>query len=670
MKFFSRRRKTEQGSPTFELLRHFSTASFASILIAMAIVAAILSVFYRNMALRDMTAMAERQNVALTRAFANSLWPQFRSFLASVIRLTDDELKAHPDIAKLHAAVVSQMNGVSVLKIKVYDLQGRTVFSTEAKQIGENKSKNAGFLFARSGTVVSELTHRDTFSAFEGVIENRDLISSYVPIRRGPGGNAVAAVFELYQDVTPLLKSIEETQRLLTLGVIVVLAGLYLMLMFVVRRADKIIKRQANARQTAENDLAARTKDLERSYRDTQTLHEIGCIILQTPDDATALQSILAHCLAARGFDVGIIRLVEPDTQIYRAAAHLGYLDAANIERHHGRVDDGATGRLTAQMLTSEGPVVEHNVQECEGLRTFKHEGVRSAVAVPVRSDNAILGVLQLGSRAPRGLESEELKWLEAAGSLIGIAVQKFQLFDGLKRAKEDLKESVEELARSNTELEQFAYVASHDLQEPLRMITGYTSLLARRYRGKLDKDADEFIGFAVDGAKRMQAMINDLLAYSRIGSQGKEFAPTDSELIFDRTLVGLQVAIEESGAKVTRDPLPTVTGDGIQLGRLFQNLISNAIKYRNGNIPVVHVNCRQREHDWLFSINDNGIGIAPQHLERIFQIFQRLHTDDQYRGTGIGLASCKKIVERHGGKIWVESEPGQGSTFFFTIPA
>ena len=670
MRLFSRRRKTVQGSTTFELLRHFSTASFASILIAMVIVVAILSVFYRNMALRDMTAMAERQNVALTRAFANSLWPQFRVFLASVTHLTDDELRSHADIAKLHAAVVSQMNGVSVLKIKVHDLQGRTVFSTEAKQIGENKSKNAGFLFARSGTVVSELTHRDTFSAFEGVIADRDLISSYVPIRRAPAGIAIEAVFELYQDVTPMLKSIEETQRLLTLGVIAVLGCLYLMLMFVVRRADKIIKRQENARQVVEGDLAARTKELERSYHDTQTLHEIGCTILQTPDDATALESILAHCLAARGFDVGIIRLVEPGTQIYRVAAHRGYLNAANIERHHTRVYDGATGRLTAQMLTSEGPVVEHNVQECEGLRTFKQEGVRSAVAVPVRSDNTILGVLQLGSRAPRGLELEELKWLGAVGSLIGIAVQKFQLFDGLKRAKEDLKESVEELARSNTELEQFAYVASHDLQEPLRMITGYTSLLARRYRGKLDNDADEFIGFAVDGAKRMQAMINDLLDYSRIGSQGKEFAPTDSELIFDRTLVGLQVAIEESGANVTRDPLPTVTGDGIQLGRLFQNLISNAIKYRNGNIPVVHVSCRQRDHDWLFSINDNGIGIAPQHLERIFQIFQRLHTDDQYRGTGIGLASCKKIVERHGGRIWVESEPGKGSTFFFTIPA
>jgi signal transduction histidine kinase len=670
MKPSSQARKAAQGSTTFELLRHFSTASFVSILFAMVIVVAILSVFYRNMALRDLTAMAERQNVALTRAFANSLWPHFKSFLAAVAELSDDELRAHADIAELHAAVVAQMNGVSVLKIKIYDLQGRTVFSTEAGQIGENKGKNAGFLFARSGSVVSELTHRDTFSAFEGVIEDRDLISSYIPIRGSPAGVAVEAVFELYQDVTPLLKSIEETQKLLTLGVIVVLACLYLMLMFVVRRADKIIKRQESARQVAENDLAGRTKELERSYRDTQILHEIGCAILQAPDHASSLERILAHCLAARGFDVGIIRLVESGTQNYGVAAHLGYLDAANIERHHAKIHNGATGRLTRQMLASEGPVVEQDVQGCEGLRTFKHEGVRSAVAIPVRAENEILGVLQLGSRAPRALESEELNWLEAAGSLIGIAVQKFQLFDGLQSAKEDLKESVAELARSNRELEQFAYVASHDLQEPLRMITGYTSLLAKRYRGKLDKDADEFIGFAVDGAKRMQAIINDLLAYSRIGAKAKDFTPVDVELVFGRTLLALQVPIQECSAKITHDPLPTVTGDDVQLGRLIQNLVSNAIKYRNGNTPEVHVGCERRDKDWLFSVNDNGIGIAPQHAERIFQIFQRLHTDDKYQGTGIGLASCKKIVELHGGRIWVESESEKGSTFYFTLPA
>jgi light-regulated signal transduction histidine kinase (bacteriophytochrome) len=227
-----------------------------------------------------------------------------------------------------------------------------------------------------------------------------------------------------------------------------------------------------------------------------------------------------------------------------------------------------------------------------------------------------------------------------------------------------------EQLAHSNAELEQFAYAASHDLQEPLRMITGYTQLLAKRYKGKLDTDADEFIGYAGDAAKRMSDMIKDLLAYSRLGTQGKQFETTDCEVVFRETLAGMQVAIQESGAKVTHDPLPTVYGDGIQLGRLFQNLVGNAIKYGNGTAPEIHVACERRAKDWLFSVIDNGIGIDPQHAERIFVIFQRLHTSEQYQGTGIGLASCKKIVERHGGTIWVKSALGEGSTFYFTLPA
>jgi light-regulated signal transduction histidine kinase (bacteriophytochrome) len=226
-------------------------------------------------------------------------------------------------------------------------------------------------------------------------------------------------------------------------------------------------------------------------------------------------------------------------------------------------------------------------------------------------------------------------------------------------------------LQKSNAELEQFAYVASHDLQEPLRMITGYTTLLARRYQGKLDKEADEFIGYAVDGAKRMQGLIDDLLSYSRVGTQGKEFALVDCEGVLARTLVSLQVAVEESSARVTREPLPTVTGDETQLGQLFLNLVGNAIKYRDGSkAPEVHISCRQKGADWLFAIKDNGIGIDPQHRDRLFVIFQRLHTREEYPGSGIGLAICKKIVERHGGRIWVESELGKGATFYFTMPA
>jgi PAS domain S-box-containing protein len=252
---------------------------------------------------------------------------------------------------------------------------------------------------------------------------------------------------------------------------------------------------------------------------------------------------------------------------------------------------------------------------------------------------------------------------------LVG-AVLSFRDVTLRKRAEKALAKRTMQLERSNAELEQFAYVASHDLQEPLRMITGYTNLLSKRYSGKLDAKADEFIGFAVDGAQRMRILINDLLTYSRVGSHARDPAPTDCGLVLSQTLAGLELAIHESGAKVTHDALPTVNGDPVQLGQLFQNLISNALKYRNGQQPMVHVGCERRENEWLLSVRDNGIGIDPRFAQKIFVIFQRLHTREQYPGTGIGLAVCKRIVERHGGKIWVESEPGNGSTFYFTLPA
>jgi PAS domain S-box-containing protein len=238
------------------------------------------------------------------------------------------------------------------------------------------------------------------------------------------------------------------------------------------------------------------------------------------------------------------------------------------------------------------------------------------------------------------------------------------------KAAERALEAKADELSRSNQELEQFAYVASHDLQEPLRMVSNYTQLLGRRYKDQLDSDANEFIDFAVDGAKRMQELIHDLLQYARVGTRGKEFKAAKAEAIVADALANLTSAIEEAGAEIVVDALPALHGDASQLAQVFQNLIGNALKFRRpGSPPVVRVAAARVDRATEFSVADNGIGIEPKYFERIFQMFQRLHGRSEYPGTGIGLALCKKIVERHGGRIRVASEAGRGTTFSFTIP-
>jgi signal transduction histidine kinase len=231
-----------------------------------------------------------------------------------------------------------------------------------------------------------------------------------------------------------------------------------------------------------------------------------------------------------------------------------------------------------------------------------------------------------------------------------------------------ELSVRARDLERSNMELQQFAYVASHDLQEPLRTIASFTQLLAKRYEDKLDDKAREFINFAVDGCKRLQTLINDLLAFSRVGTHAKPHVRVQCDAVLDRVLKGLRLAIEDSGAMISREPLPVVVADEIQLCQLFQNLIGNAIKFKGQSVPRIHISAERNGTGWKIAVRDNGIGIDPEHNERIFVIFQRLHTKTQYPGTGIGLAICKKIAERHGGRIWAEASPGGGSTFCFTI--
>ena len=288
---------------------------------------------------------------------------------------------------------------------------------------------------------------------------------------------------------------------------------------------------------------------------------------------------------------------------------------------------------------------------------------VKANLVVPVMCRDALWGLLVVHQCSrPRHWNNFETELLQQLANQIGIAITQSQLLEQETYQRK-------ELIRSNSELEQFAYVASHDLQEPLRMVISYLQLLERRYKHQLDASADEFIDYAIEGAERMQTLIRDLLSFSRVSTRGQPFTDVDSEKALTGAIANLQLAIQENQAVITHDPLPTVTADATQLTQLFQNLVGNALKFRRAEAPQIHIGVfDNNEEETTFYVRDRGIGIEPQYHDRIFAIFQRLHSRSKYPGTGIGLALCKKIVERHGGRIWFESQPMQGTTFYFTL--
>jgi len=375
------------------------------------------------------------------------------------------------------------------------------------------------------------------------------------------------------------------------------------------------------------------------------------------------------------GYDITELRRAQEELR--RAGIYNRSLIEASIDP---LVTIGPDGRITD---------VNHATEETTGYTRDELIGTDflNYFTDPERARTGYLQVFREGSVRDYGLEIRHKDgtvtpvhynatvYRDESGEVIGVFAAARDVTE-LKRIEQDLRlingklmERTTELTRSNRDLEQFAYVTSHDLQEPLRAISSFSQLLAQRYRAKLDKDGEEFIDYVVNGSVRMQQLINDLLAFSRVSTRGKEFEPTDVNSILSRAIDNLSTAVEESNAVITKNEMPTLMADGNQLAQVFQNLIGNAIKFRGKRTPMIDISATSKDGQWVFSVRDNGIGIEPQYFEKIFVIFQRLHGKEEYSGTGSGLAICKIVIERHGGRIWVESEPNSGSTFYFTLP-
>ncbi len=381
-----------------------------------------------------------------------------------------------------------------------------------------------------------------------------------------------------------------------------------------------------------------------------------GILVTAAIRDISVRNAADAHLVQMEGRYRGLLEAAPDAMVVVNQQGEIVLLNLQAEKRFGYRRDE-----LLGQKLTNIIPEGFAERLIADGLRSAE-----DALAQQIGTGLELTALRKDGSRFPMELMLSPLE--SDTGTLVTVAIRDITVRNA---AGVELLETVEELKRSNEDLQQFAYVASHDLQEPLRMVASYVALIARRYKGKLDADADEFISFAVDGAKRMQSLIQDLLAFSRVGSKGVELVSTSSENALNRAIKNLRGAIVDSGARVTHDPLPSVLADEMQLTQLFQNLLGNAIKYRRADTPGVHVAARQNgAKKWIFSVQDNGLGIEPQYFERIFGMFQRLHGREEFSGTGMGLAICKKIVERHGGDISVESTIGQGSTFRFSMAA
>ena len=407
------------------------------------------------------------------------------------------------------------------------------------------------------------------------------------------------------------------------------------------------------------------TTALGQRRSESTALAEIGRVISASLDIEDVYHSLAASVRQLIPYDrlaIGTVDLAtDTMTNVFSTQPPLPEWAIGKPHPLRGAAIEGVV--RTRQPLLMQAPTEAELLAQFPAAREGLQYGMYSTIVVPLIARDDVVGVLILRAARPNAFTMHQLILAQQIGMQVAGRIANAWAFAALKEAQTAL-------VRANAELEQFAFRASQNLQEPLRVVGSYVQLLSRRYAGQLDARADRYIGRSMGGVERMHTLIDDLLAYSRIGTGGLDLTPVDTEAVVAEVLEGLAVTIREAGAEITWDPLPSVQADTMQVGQLFQNLLGNALKYRSEQAPRVHIGVERQGQRWQFAVRDNGIGIDPQYAERIFRVFQRLHTRDKYPGTGIGLALCQKIVERHGGQITVESQVGQGATFTFTLPA
>ncbi len=427
----------------------------------------------------------------------------------------------------------------------------------------------------------------------------------------------------------------------------------------------------ANSQLFQENTAAAASA--QRLAQQNAALAEIGRVISSSLDIEDVYALFADQTLHLIPFDRISINLIREDLGEFMTAYVIGVPVPGRAVGETTRI----AGTFTSEVIRNRRAIVFHPgsreamLGRFPGLGPEYASGIRSFLSVPLVYNDRVIAALNFRSLSEDTYTHHDVEVAELIGAQVAGAIANAQLHTDTVEADKVLQEQAIELTRSNAELEQFAYIASHDLQEPLRVISGYVNLLEERYGDQIDQDGREFIAYTTDAVHRMRNLINDLLEYSRVESDGNPFENVDCNQALANALADLEVSIDETSAEVTHDKLPEFDGDPVQIAQLLENLIANAIKFsKDDESPKIHVSCDRSDERWQLSVSDNGIGIRPRYQDRIFGMFKRAHKRSKYPGTGIGLAMCSKIVERHGGTIWVESEVGEGSTFFFTIPA